>query len=128
MGVEFHSVHSIILGILIQTINLTTYYQLITMKIYADTSVFGGVFDPEFAAPSQRFFLHVAIASVSGCDLMYGNSSNTIGYPLKHFEPSTPFTNIFKIYLATMAPNTSSAFLKYMIPTPFRFGTYHQHQ
>jgi len=56
MGVEFHSVHSIILGILIQTINLTTYYQLITMKIYADTSVFGGVFDPEFAAPSQRFF------------------------------------------------------------------------
>jgi len=26
------------------------------MKIYANTSVFGGVFDPEFAAPSQRFF------------------------------------------------------------------------
>jgi len=26
------------------------------MKIYADTSVFGGVFDQEFAAPSQRFF------------------------------------------------------------------------
>jgi predicted nucleic acid-binding protein len=29
---------------------------LVTMRIYADTSVFGGVFDQEFAVPSQRFF------------------------------------------------------------------------
>ena len=26
------------------------------MKIYADTSVFGGVFDPEFAGPSKQLF------------------------------------------------------------------------
>lgn len=26
------------------------------MKAYADTSVFGGVFDPEFSGPSRRFF------------------------------------------------------------------------
>jgi len=26
------------------------------MKIYADTSVFGGVFDSEFSGPSKRFF------------------------------------------------------------------------
>lgn len=26
------------------------------MKIYADTSVFGGVFDKEFSGPSKRFF------------------------------------------------------------------------
>ena len=26
------------------------------MKIYADTSVFGGVFDQEFSAPSKQFF------------------------------------------------------------------------
>ena len=28
-------------------------------KVYADTSVFGGVFDKEFAAPSQAFFQQV---------------------------------------------------------------------
>lgn len=26
------------------------------MKVYADTSVFGGVFDEEFAEPSKEFF------------------------------------------------------------------------
>ena len=26
------------------------------LRVYADTSVFGGVFDPEFSAPSQKFF------------------------------------------------------------------------
>ena len=26
------------------------------LKVYADTSVFGGVFDPEFSAPSRKFF------------------------------------------------------------------------
>lgn len=29
------------------------------IKIYADTSVFGGVFDEEFAEPSQEFFAEV---------------------------------------------------------------------
>ena len=29
------------------------------MKIYADTSIFGGVFDQEFALPSKRFFQEV---------------------------------------------------------------------
>ena len=29
------------------------------MRVYADTSVFGGVFDSEFAAPSNRFFAEV---------------------------------------------------------------------
>ena len=29
------------------------------MRIYADTSVFGGVFDPEFSQPSSRFFAEV---------------------------------------------------------------------
>jgi predicted nucleic acid-binding protein len=29
------------------------------MKIYADTSVFGGVFDEEFAEPSKEFFAEV---------------------------------------------------------------------
>jgi predicted nucleic acid-binding protein len=27
-----------------------------TLRVYVDTSVFGGVFDDEFAEPSQRFF------------------------------------------------------------------------
>ena len=26
------------------------------IRVYADTSVFGGVFDPEFSAPSRKFF------------------------------------------------------------------------
>ena len=26
------------------------------LRVYADTSVFGGVFDPEFSAPSKKFF------------------------------------------------------------------------
>lgn len=30
------------------------------MKIYADTSVFGGVFDEQFAEPSRKFFDEVA--------------------------------------------------------------------
>ena len=29
------------------------------MKIYADTSVFGGVFDPEFSEPSKQLFSEV---------------------------------------------------------------------
>ena len=29
------------------------------MRIYADTSVFGGVFDDEFANPTKRFFAEV---------------------------------------------------------------------
>jgi predicted nucleic acid-binding protein len=29
------------------------------MRVYADTSVFGGVFDSEFATPSNRFFAEV---------------------------------------------------------------------
>ncbi len=29
------------------------------MKVYADTSVFGGVFDPEFSDPSKQFFNEV---------------------------------------------------------------------
>jgi hypothetical protein len=29
------------------------------MRIYADTSVFGGVFDPEFSTPSSQFFAEV---------------------------------------------------------------------
>ena len=29
------------------------------MKVYADTSVFGGVFDPEFSEPSKKFFNEV---------------------------------------------------------------------
>jgi len=29
------------------------------MKIYADTSVFGGVFDKEFRAPSEQFFTEI---------------------------------------------------------------------
>ncbi len=29
------------------------------MKVYADTSVFGGVFDEEFADPSKEFFAEV---------------------------------------------------------------------
>ena len=29
---------------------------VVPMRVYADTSVFGGVFDDEFARPSQRFF------------------------------------------------------------------------
>ena len=29
------------------------------MRIYADTSVFGGVFDAEFASPSKQFFAEV---------------------------------------------------------------------
>jgi len=29
------------------------------MRVYADTSVFGGVFDSEFSAPSNRFFAEV---------------------------------------------------------------------
>ena len=29
------------------------------MRVYADTSVFGGVFDSEFAAPSNRFFSEI---------------------------------------------------------------------
>lgn len=32
----------------------------ILMKVYADTSVFGGVFDSEFSGPSKRFFNEVA--------------------------------------------------------------------
>lgn len=31
------------------------------MKIYADTSVFGGVFDNEFAEPTKRFFTEIDI-------------------------------------------------------------------
>ena len=31
------------------------------IRVYADTSVFGGVFDTEFAKPSQRFFQEVRI-------------------------------------------------------------------
>lgn len=30
------------------------------MRVYADTSVYGGVFDPEFSAPSKKFFGEVA--------------------------------------------------------------------
>jgi predicted nucleic acid-binding protein len=30
-----------------------------TLRVYADTSVFGGVFDPEFAKASERFFAQV---------------------------------------------------------------------
>ena len=30
-----------------------------TLRIYADTSVFGGVFDEEFASPSRKFFEQV---------------------------------------------------------------------
>ena len=30
------------------------------MKIYADTSIFGGVFDQEFSTPSERFFQEVS--------------------------------------------------------------------
>jgi hypothetical protein len=29
------------------------------MRVYADTSVFGGVFDPEFSGPSKRFFSEI---------------------------------------------------------------------
>ncbi len=29
------------------------------MKIYADTSIFGGVFDHEFSEPSKQFFVEV---------------------------------------------------------------------
>ena len=29
------------------------------MKIYADTSVFGGMFDPEFDQPTKRFFAEI---------------------------------------------------------------------
>lgn len=29
------------------------------IKVYADTSVFGGVFDPEFSKPSKQFFEEV---------------------------------------------------------------------
>ena len=29
------------------------------MRVYADTPVFGGVFDSEFAAPSNRFFAEI---------------------------------------------------------------------
>jgi predicted nucleic acid-binding protein len=29
------------------------------MRIYADTSVFGGVFDEEFAGPTKRFFSEI---------------------------------------------------------------------
>ena len=29
------------------------------MRIYVDTSVFGGVFDKEFAEPTKHFFLQV---------------------------------------------------------------------
>ena len=29
------------------------------MRIYADTSVFGGVFDEEFAEPTKKFFLEI---------------------------------------------------------------------
>jgi dimeric dUTPase (all-alpha-NTP-PPase superfamily) len=31
------------------------------MKVYADTSVFGGVFDQEFSEPSQQFFDEVHV-------------------------------------------------------------------
>ena len=31
------------------------------MRVYADTSVFGGVFDSEFAEPSKRFFADVDV-------------------------------------------------------------------
>lgn len=30
------------------------------LRVYADTSVFGGVLDPEFSAPSKKFFAEVA--------------------------------------------------------------------
>ena len=30
------------------------------LRVYADTSVFGGVLDPEFSAPSKKFFDEVA--------------------------------------------------------------------
>ena len=30
------------------------------LRVYADTSVFGGAFDPEFSAPSSKFFDEVA--------------------------------------------------------------------
>ena len=30
------------------------------LRVYADTSVYGGVFDPEFSAPSKKFFGEVA--------------------------------------------------------------------
>lgn len=35
------------------------------MRVYADTSVFGGVFDPEFADPSNQFFADVDIGRFS---------------------------------------------------------------
>jgi hypothetical protein len=35
------------------------------MRVYADTSVFGGVFDSEFAAPSMRFFAEVDAGTFS---------------------------------------------------------------
>ena len=37
------------------------------IKVYADTSVFGGVFDPEFALPSRQFFEAV---DAGRCDLV----------------------------------------------------------
>lgn len=34
------------------------------IKVYADTSVFGGVFDPEFARPSKEFFIRALEGSI----------------------------------------------------------------
>ena len=33
--------------------------ELFKMKVYADTSVFGGVFDEEFAEPTKQFFSEI---------------------------------------------------------------------
>jgi hypothetical protein len=35
------------------------------MKVYADTSVFGGVFDEEFARDSRQFFDEVLVGKFS---------------------------------------------------------------
>jgi len=68
------------------------------IRVYADTSVFGGVFDPEFqsASPHAEDALHVAIASVTGCSLVV----SWIFRHIVHFQkiPLYNAVNILKGY------------------------------
>lgn len=78
------------------------------LRVYADISVFGGVFDSEFSAPSKKFFdevvaersltdaLHVAMATVSECELIVSWNFRDI----VHFEkiPKYSAVNVLNGY------------------------------
>ena len=54
------------------------------IRVYVDSSVFGGVHDIEFSRPRRLFFadaLHVAVATVSGCSVIVSwNFKHIVNY------------------------------------------------